>query len=121
MTFGQHGATAAGPQDLPGEVSAVWANGLVRVTLGTDGVLSAITLDPRVKRLDVAAIADGVLQAVRAVQLERAARVSAAPDGEADDKEFGERLTQLQDAYARQREFYGNQLAEILRRMEAVR
>ena len=100
-------------------ITVTWANGLVRLTLDVDGFFSEVDIDPRLKRLDSATIAHGLLRALRTAQTEWTERV--APKRAANAVEaFDKQIERLQAAYDRQMRVYESSLHEILRRMDAA-
>lgn len=115
-------ATGVGGGTEPGAVQAVGEalDGLVRAVANADGTLSDFTLDPRVLRLPLADVADGVRQAVNAAVAEaRAATEPVIPDDvpQVDLDALGERIERIQSDSLRQMARFSETVNDVLDRM----
>ncbi|MEV7329128.1 YbaB/EbfC family nucleoid-associated protein [Micromonospora sp. NPDC093244] len=112
----------SGGDTEPGAVQAVGEalDGLVRAVANADGALSDLTLDPRVLRVPLADVADGVRQAVNAAVTEaRAATEPQIPDDvpQVDLDALGERIGRIQSESLRQMARFSETVNDVLDRM----
>ncbi|MEV5538418.1 YbaB/EbfC family nucleoid-associated protein [Saccharopolyspora shandongensis] len=98
--------------DVRGEGSA--AGGAVRVTVGADGKIDELHLEPRLLGSGVAAIADAVREAVNAAQDD----VAAKPQPDRTMQAFETELDKLSDGFERAIEKVTRNLAEAQKRLE---
>ncbi|MBM7492518.1 DNA-binding protein YbaB [Micromonospora luteifusca] len=95
-------------------------NGLVRAVANADGTLSDLTLDPRVLRVSLTDVADGVRQAVNVALAEaRAAAQPTLPDDvpQVDLDALGERIERIQSESLRQMATFSQTINETLQQM----
>ncbi|GAA3688576.1 hypothetical protein GCM10022224_062550 [Nonomuraea antimicrobica] len=96
------------------------ADGLVRASVGADGLLAGLRLDARAMRFGSHDLADHVVSAVRAAQQDRLSRLDkpAEPPEPPDLKEFVHRLDDLEAQAARDFAQLTSRLDETLRRLD---
>jgi DNA-binding protein YbaB len=101
-------------------VTATAADGLVRVAFHASGLVESVTLAPKVKRLAVDDLADAIVEAVSAAQVEllrRAAELDRAANREAA-RRLSDELEQINAEYLRKTALYDSLGTEILKRMD---
>jgi DNA-binding protein YbaB len=105
-------------------VTATAADGLVRVAFHASGLVESVTLAPKVKRLAVDDLADAIVEAVSAAQVEllrRAAELDRAANREANReaaRRLSDELEQINAEYLRKTALYDSLGTEILKRMD---
>jgi DNA-binding protein YbaB len=101
-------------------VTATAADGLVRVAFHAGGLIQSVTLAPKVKRLAVDDLADAIVEAVSAAQVELLRR-AAERDREANReaaRRLSDELEQINAEYLRKTALYDSLGTEILKRMD---
>jgi DNA-binding protein YbaB len=101
-------------------VTATAADGLVRVAFHASGLVESVTLAPKVKRLAVDDLADAIVEAVSAAQVEllrRAAELDREANREAA-RRLSDELEQINAEYLRKTALYDSIGTEILKRMD---
>jgi len=100
-------------------VTATAADGLVRVAFHASGLVESVTLAPKVKRLAVDDLADAIVEAVSAAQVEllrRTAELGREANREAN-RRLSDELEQINAEYLRKTALYDSLGTEILKRM----
>ncbi|WP_262287455.1 YbaB/EbfC family nucleoid-associated protein [Micromonospora sp. MA102] len=100
--LGRFTAGAAGETPPPPEGVGEAADGLVRVTAGTPGRITALTLDPRAMRLPSESLAEEIATAVNAALADLQEKATAAVPGQVDLGSLGEQLRRIQEDAGRQ-------------------
>ncbi|WP_030156564.1 YbaB/EbfC family nucleoid-associated protein [Glycomyces sp. NRRL B-16210] len=106
-------ATASPEDGQAKPVTAASANGLVSVTLGVDGRVSAINVEPKAVKEGTDYIAEHVLTALNDALDQRSAMVGSderVPDLQA----IGESLAEVQDAGVRQLQAMSASIGQVL-------
>jgi DNA-binding protein YbaB len=101
-------------------VTATAADGLVRVAFHASGLIESVTLAPKVKRLALDDLADAIVEAVSAAQVEllrRAAELDREASHEAA-RRLSHELEQINAEYLRKTALYDSLGTEILKRMD---
>ncbi|MFG3437972.1 YbaB/EbfC family nucleoid-associated protein [Nonomuraea sp. NPDC047897] len=100
--------------------SADSADGLVTATLGDDGLLETLRLDPRMLRHGAQDLAEHVVAAVRAAQRHHLSRTADAPDTASgpDPEPLVRRLDEMEVQAVRDFDRLVSALDETLRRIE---
>jgi DNA-binding protein YbaB len=101
-------------------VTATAADGLVRVAFHASGLVESVTLAPKVKRLPVDDLAEAIVEAVSAAQVEllrRAAELDREANREAA-RRLSDELEQINAEYLRKTALYDSLGTEILKRMD---
>lgn len=114
---GSESAAEAGPGRESGDRGyGEAANGMVRVSLDSNGIIEMLEFDPRALRLGSTALAAEARRAVRDVQRRWFARLGDA-EGTADKdvQEFNNKADDIHAAYARQINEYHTLMDQILR------
>jgi DNA-binding protein YbaB len=95
------------------------AGGMIRVSFQPNGLIESIHLDPRVKRLAVDELAEGLVEAVRAAQQEMLRQALAANEARrAADQSLDEKIEGIHRDYLRQTADLQHFGTEILKRMK---
>ena len=105
--------TDAPPPEGVGEA----ADGLVQVTVGPPGRVTALTLDPRVMRMASESLAEEVTQAVNAALADLLQQATAAVPGQVDLGSLSDRLRQIQEDTGRQLTAFTDSLIEAQARL----
>jgi DNA-binding protein YbaB len=84
----------------------------VRVTIGDDGLVDTVTIDPRAMRKGAEAVAELTREAVRQAQRDWFAGHEATPDSE---DRLRERLREIQADYSHRMEEINRALAGLMR------
>jgi hypothetical protein len=100
--LGRFTAAADGEAPPPPEGVGEAADGLVRVTAGAPGRISALTLDPRVMRLPSESLAEEIAAAVNAALADLQEKATAAVPGQVDLGSLSEQLRRIQEDAGRQ-------------------
>ncbi|MEU8104221.1 YbaB/EbfC family nucleoid-associated protein [Nonomuraea muscovyensis] len=103
-----------------GRGSGSSGDGLVAATVGDDGLLEALRLDPRVLRLGSHDLAEQVVAAVRAAQRRHLSQAAEATDAaaEPDPEPLVQRLDEMELQAAQDFDRLVSALDETLRRLE---
>ncbi len=109
-------ATASPEDDQAVPVTAEAADGRVSVTLGADGRVSAIVLDPKAVKEGTDYIAEHVLGALNDA-LDRRAAMMNADERVPDLESLGESLAAVQDAGARRLQEMSASITEVLAKL----
>jgi DNA-binding protein YbaB len=101
-------------------ITAVAADGLVRVVLRADGRIESVRFAPRVKRLALADLADAITEALSTAQRELLRRATEARRTANRDKaeRLSAELDRINAEYLRKTAVYDALGTEILKRME---
>ncbi|GGR64876.1 hypothetical protein GCM10010169_04990 [Micromonospora fulviviridis] len=100
--LGRFTAGADGEAPPPAEGTGEAADGLVRVTAGPPGRITALTLDPRVMRLPSESLAEEIAAAVNGALADLQEKATAAVPGQVDLSSLGEQLRRIQEDAGRQ-------------------
>src|SRR4051812_47033689 len=76
----------------------------VEVMIGGDGLVEAVTIDPRALKQDVSALADSVRHAVREAQEDWFAQLAEHDGGPAAEGRLRKRLDEIDEEYSRRME-----------------
>jgi hypothetical protein len=101
--------------------SGTGASGLVIASVGSDGLLARLRLDPRALRLGSHDLAELIVGAVRAAQEEHLAQAPDEPEQPEDpeaERRLSSRLDELEVGAVRDFERLTSALDEVLRRLE---
>jgi len=109
--------TAGAESDAPPpEGHGEAADGLVQVTVGPPGRITALTLDPRAMRMASESLADEVTEAVNAALADLQEKVTAVP-GQVDLGSLGDQLRKIQEDAGRQFSAFTDALVEAQDRL----
>ncbi|MCW3814477.1 YbaB/EbfC family nucleoid-associated protein [Micromonospora sp. DR5-3] len=114
--LGQFTAGAETDAPLP-EGHGEAADGLVQVTVGPPGRITALTLNPRVMRLASESLAEEITQAVNAAFADLQEKATAAVPGQVDLGSLGDRLRKIQEDAGRQLTAFTDALVEAQDRL----
>jgi hypothetical protein len=108
------------PTEAPAPpVVAEVAGGMIRVSFQPSGLIESIHLDPRVKRLAVDELAEGLVEAVSLAQKELLQQALAANEAQrAADQSLDEKIEGIYNEYLRQTAEFQHIGTEILKRMK---
>ncbi|SBT54234.1 YbaB/EbfC family nucleoid-associated protein [Micromonospora narathiwatensis] len=109
--------TAGAESDAPPpEGHGEAADGLVQVTVGPPGRITALTLDPRAMRMASESLAEEVTEAVNAALADLQEKVTAVP-GQIDLGSLGDQLRKIQEDAGRQFSAFTDALVEAQDRL----
>jgi DNA-binding protein YbaB len=97
------------------------ANEMIRVTVGGNGLIRDVHIDPRAMRLDPDTMAAQLRDAVLAAQKDLLRQFKAKKqqkDADSRLEQLDKKLTEVHEAYVHQMNACGRLLDDILRRME---
>jgi DNA-binding protein YbaB len=98
------------------------ANDMIKVTVGGNGLIRDVHIDPRAMRLDPEIMAARMRDAVLAAQKDLLRQFKAKKqqtDADSRLHQLDKKLTEVHEAYTHQMNACGRLLDDILRRMEA--
>lgn len=98
------------------------ANEMIKVTVGGNGLIRDVRIDPRAMRLDPETMASQLRDAVLAAQKDLLRQFKAKKqqkDADSRLHQLDKKLTEVHEAYVHQMNACGRLLDDILRRMEA--
>ncbi|MGC4893713.1 YbaB/EbfC family nucleoid-associated protein [Micromonospora sp. DT31] len=104
-------------QITPPEGVGEAADGMIRVTAGPPGRVTALTLDPRVMRMASEALAEEIEAAVNAALTDLQEQATAAVAGEVDLGSLGEQLRRVQEDAGRQFSLFTDALIQAQDRL----
>ncbi|MFI2709241.1 YbaB/EbfC family nucleoid-associated protein [Micromonospora sp. NPDC018662] len=113
----RHTDAGAGEQPAPPEGVGEAADGLIRVTAGPPGRVTALTLDPRVMRMPSESLAEEIGAAVNAALTDLQEQALAAVPGQVDLGSLGEQLRRIQEDAGRQFTAFTDALVEAQDRL----
>lgn len=111
--------SGGGPQadTAPPEGHGAAADGMVQVTVGPPGRVTALTLDPRAMRMASGALAEEISRAVNEALADLQEQAAAAVPGQVDLGSLGDRLRQIQQDAGRQLTAFTDSLVEAQERL----
>jgi DNA-binding protein YbaB len=98
------------------------ANDMIQITVGGNGLIRDVHIDPRAMRLDPETMAAQVREAMLAAQKDLLRQFKAKKqqkDADSRLQQLDKKLTEVHEAYVHQMNACGQLLHDILRRMEA--
>ncbi len=101
----------------PPEGQGEAADGLIQVTVGPPGRITALTLDPRAMRMASESLAEEITQAVNAAFADLQEKATTAVPGEIDLGSLGDRLRKIQEDAGRQLTAFTDALVEAQDRL----
>ncbi|WFE33439.1 YbaB/EbfC family nucleoid-associated protein [Micromonospora sp. WMMD975] len=113
----RHNAADDGAPPAPPEGVGEAADGLIRVTAGLPGRLTAVALDPRVMRMPSETLAEEIEAAVNAALTDLQEQATAAVPGQVDLGSLGEQLRRIQEDAGRQFNAFTDALVEAQDRL----
>jgi DNA-binding protein YbaB len=109
----------AAPDASPPLVAAEAAGGMIQVSFHSNGLIRSIHLDPRVKRLAVDELAEGLVEAISTVQAELVRQAATALEARrAADQSLDEKIQGIHSEYLLRTAEFQHIGHEILKRMK---